>query len=132
MVVQIYNVSKDTILQLFIVGVLWGSTNPFLKAATNKVKRNKTFNLISEVTDHITNWHYLIPFLINQCGSLLFYFTLKYSDISLAVPIANGVSLVSTSIVGTLIGEEKPKLRTMVGILFLLFGIFCLIIDKKL
>lgn len=92
----------------------------------------------------------MVPFLINQSGSLLFYFTLKYSgknkktkiilllaikiqrklvasnyfykikvefsikfflDISLAVPIANGVSFVSTSIVGTLIGEEKPKLR---------------------
>ncbi|CAH1738182.1 unnamed protein product [Aphis gossypii] len=122
---------EDSIFQLFIVGVLWGSTNPFLKAATNKVKRNKTFNIISEIVDHVTNWQYLIPFIINQCGSLLFYFTLKYSDISLAVPITNGVSLVSTSIVGTLIGEEKPKFRTMVGILFLLFGIFCLIIDKK-
>ncbi|XP_025204471.1 transmembrane protein 234 homolog [Melanaphis sacchari] len=123
---------EDSIFQLFIVGVLWGSTNPFLKAATNKVKRNKTFNIISEVINHVTNWHYMIPFIINQCGSLLFYFTLKYSDISLAVPIANGVSFVSTSIVGTLIGEEKPKFRTMVGILFLLFGIFCLIIDKKI
>ncbi|XP_060849039.1 transmembrane protein 234 homolog isoform X2 [Rhopalosiphum padi] len=122
---------EDSILQLLIVGVLWGSTNPFLKAATSKIKRNKTFSIISEVTNHVTNWHYLIPFIINQCGSLLFYFTLKYSDISLAVPIANGVSFVSTSIVGTLIGEEKPKFRTMVGILFLLFGIFCLIIDKK-
>lgn len=47
----------DSIFQLFIVGVLWGSTNPFLKAATNKVKRNKTFNIISEIVDHVTNWH---------------------------------------------------------------------------
>jgi len=47
----------DPIFQLFIVGVLWGSTNPFLKAATNKVKRNKTFNIISEIVDHVTNWH---------------------------------------------------------------------------
>ncbi|XP_025424848.1 transmembrane protein 234 homolog [Sipha flava] len=122
---------EDTIFQLFIVGILWGGTNPFLKAATNKVKRNKGLNFISEVTDHLTNWNYLVPFIINQCGSLLFYFTLKYSDISLAVPIANGVSFVSTSIVGTLIGEEKPKFRTMMGILFLLFGIFCLVIDKE-
>lgn len=34
-----------------------------------------------------------------------------FLDISLAIPIANGVSFISTSIVGTLIGEEKPKLR---------------------
>jgi len=122
---------EDTILQLCIVGILWGSTNPFLKAATNKVKRNKRLNFISEVTDHLTNWNYLVPFIINQCGSLLFYFTLKYSDISLAVPIANGVSFVSTSFVGTLIGEEKPKVQTMIGIFFLLFGIVCFIIDKK-
>ncbi|KAL4084849.1 hypothetical protein QTP88_027731 [Uroleucon formosanum] len=113
-----------SIFQLFIVGIFWGSTNPFLKAATNKVKRDKTLNIISEVVSHLTNWHYLIPFLINQSGSLLFYFTLKYTDISLAVPIANGVSLVSTSVVGTLIGEEKPNFRTIVGILFLLFELF--------
>lgn len=36
-----------------------------------------------------------------------------FLDISLAVPIANGVSFVSTSIVGTLIGEEKPKLSKL-------------------
>jgi len=32
----------------------------------------------------------------------------------LAVPIANGVSFVSTSFVGTLIGEEKPKVRKFI------------------
>ncbi|VVC27847.1 Putative transmembrane family 234 [Cinara cedri] len=123
----------SSILQLFLVGIVWGVTNPFIKLATNKVKRrNKKFDLVSQVTDHLNNRNYLIPFAINQCGSLLFYFTLKNSDISLAVPIANGMSFVSTSIVGPLLGEEKPKFRTLLGILFLLFGIFCFVIDKKL
>lgn len=36
-------------------------------------------------------------------------------DISLAIPIANGVSFVSTSIVGTLIGEETPKISKFIG-----------------
>jgi len=122
---------EDSIFKLCIVGILWGCTNPFLKVATNKLKRNKRLNFISEVIDHLSHWNYLVPFLINQCGSLLFYFTLKYSEISLAVPIANGISFVSTSIVGTLIGEEEPTFRTMAGILFLLFGIICLIADKE-
>lgn len=40
-----------------LVGVLWGGTNPFLKIATNKVKKNKQFNFISEVTSHLSNWN---------------------------------------------------------------------------
>lgn len=39
---------------------------------------------------------------------------LLFLEISLAVPVANGVSFMSTSIVGTLIGEEKPKLRKFI------------------
>jgi len=55
----------DSIFQLFTVGILWGSTNPFLKAATNKVKRNKTFNIISEVIDHLTNWHVSTQYVLH-------------------------------------------------------------------
>lgn len=62
----------DSIFQLFLVGILWGGTNPFLKVATNKVKKNKNGNFISEVIDHLTNWNVskIIIYLPQSCQHL--------------------------------------------------------------
>ncbi|XP_050541471.1 transmembrane protein 234 homolog isoform X3 [Daktulosphaira vitifoliae] len=103
---------QKNLIKLFIVGILWGGSNPFLKQATNKKNKN-----------------YILAFIANQSGSLLFYYSLRDSDISMAIPIANGISLLSTSVIGTIIGEEKPKIKTMIGVLLLILGILCLIQD---
>lgn len=53
--------------------------------------------------------------VVNHIDILFDVLCIFLLDISLAVPIANGVSFVSTSIIGTLIGEEKPKLSKSMG-----------------
>uniref|UniRef100_A0A8B9N6N9 Transmembrane protein 234 n=1 Tax=Accipiter nisus TaxID=211598 RepID=A0A8B9N6N9_9AVES len=57
---------------------------------------------------------YMVPFLLNQGGSLLFYLTLASADLSLAVPLCNSLALIVTLVTGRLLGEDigsKSKLR---------------------
>jgi hypothetical protein len=75
---------------------------------------------------------YLVPFLLNQSGSILFYIALAYSsilnisllikfynilrilllftDISLVVPVTNSLTLFFTTLTGILLGEQQLKL----------------------
>ncbi|NWR49039.1 TM234 protein, partial [Regulus satrapa] len=48
----------------------------------------------------------LLPFLLNQAGSLLFYLTLSCTGLALAVPLCNSLALLVTLGTGTLLGED--------------------------
>jgi len=50
---------------------------------------------------------YILPFILNQCGSVLYFLTLQNTDISLAVPVSNSLTFVFTAIMGWFLGEEK-------------------------
>lgn len=50
---------------------------------------------------------YLIPFLLNQCGSVVYYLTLASADLSVAVPITNSLTMIITTLTGKLLGEDN-------------------------
>ena len=52
-------------------------------------------------------FQYMGPFLINQCGSVLYYLTLQTTDLSLSVPVANSLTFLVTAITGRFLGESK-------------------------
>lgn len=54
----------------------------------------------------IVFFQYLIPFLINQIGSVIFIFVLQNADISLAVPVTNSLTFLFTAITGWFLGEK--------------------------
>ncbi|XP_040144236.1 transmembrane protein 234 isoform X2 [Ictidomys tridecemlineatus] len=66
---------------------------------------------------------YLVPFLLNQCGSLLYYFTLASTDLTLAVPICNSLAIVFTLIVGKVLGEDIGGKGAVAGMVFTITGI---------
>ncbi|KFQ30273.1 Transmembrane protein 234, partial [Mesitornis unicolor] len=56
----------------------------------------------------------VVPFLLNQGGSVLFYLTLASADLSLAVPLCNSLAVIVTLVTGRILGEDiggKSKLR---------------------
>nr|KAF6445402.1 transmembrane protein 234 [Molossus molossus] len=69
------------------------------------------------------NIEYLIPFFLNQCGSLLYYFTLASTDLTLAVPLSNSLSIIFTLIVGKVLGEDIGGKRTFAGMVLTMTGI---------
>ncbi|XP_021921914.1 transmembrane protein 234 homolog isoform X2 [Zootermopsis nevadensis] len=100
----------DATFSLIAVGVLWGATNPLIKKGSLGVENVKaphpSMQLLYEIYYLVCRWQYMIPFILNQCGSVLYYITLGTSDLTLAVPVANSLTFVATALCGWAVGEE--------------------------
>lgn len=119
------------ILCLILVGALWGCTNPLLRQgavdAATADKKNHQANARSQLRSffhqllHIRVW---LPYVVNQSGSLLYYFTLANSDLSLAVPICNALALVFSVATSLVLGEplRRPWL-TCLGAAMVVTGV---------
>ncbi|XP_034432825.1 transmembrane protein 234 isoform X1 [Hippoglossus hippoglossus] len=98
------------LLSLLLVSVLWGCTNPFLKRGSAGIEdvsgSSRTSQLLAEVKFLFLNTKYLVPFLLNQCGSLVYYYTLSTAELSFVVPVANSLTFLCTLLTGKLLGEE--------------------------
>ncbi|CAM4726181.1 unnamed protein product [Leuciscus chuanchicus] len=103
-------VSAGEVLCLLLVAILWGGTNPFLKKGSEGIegvqRDNKLLQFLAEIKFLFLNLKYLVPFLLNQSGSIVFYFTLASTDLSLAVPMVNSLTFLFTLLMGKLLGEE--------------------------
>ncbi|CAL1689848.1 unnamed protein product [Lasius platythorax] len=119
-------VTIDSILYLCLVAVLWGVTNPFIKKGAQGLENVKASSVygqfIKELVFLVTKLKYILPFIINQCGSVLYFLTLQGTDISLAVPVSNSLTFVFTAITGWLLGEEKVHKNTYLGMILILCG----------
>ncbi|NXL60843.1 TM234 protein, partial [Chordeiles acutipennis] len=65
----------------------------------------------------------MVPFLLNQGGSLLFYVTLASTDLSLAVPLCNSLALIVTLVTGKILGEDIGGKRAVAGMLLTVLGV---------
>lgn len=119
-------VTVDSILYLFVVAILWGITNPFMRKGAQGLETVKATSVykqfIKEIAFLVTNLKYLLPFLLNQCGSVLYFLTLQSTDISLAVPVSNSLTFVFTAMTGWFLGEEKVHKNTYLGMILILSG----------
>ncbi|XP_032244921.1 transmembrane protein 234 isoform X2 [Halichoerus grypus] len=102
--------SLGQVLALVLVAALWGGTQPLLKRASSRLQqvheRTWARQLLQEMKTLFLDTEYLMPFFLNQCGSLLYYLTLASTDLTLAVPISNSLAIVFTLIVGKVLGED--------------------------
>ncbi|KAL6436567.1 hypothetical protein ACFW04_004795 [Cataglyphis niger] len=119
-------VTVDSILYLCLVAILWGVTNPFIKKGAQGLENVKETSFyqqfIKEIVFLVTNLKYLLPFILNQFGSVLYFLTLQSTDISLAVPVSNSLTFMFTAITGWFLGEEKVHKNTYLGMIFILCG----------
>ncbi|XP_001500012.1 transmembrane protein 234 [Equus quagga] len=119
--------SLGQVLALVLVAALWGGTQPLLKRASSGLQqvheRTWARQLLQEMKTLFLNTEYLMPFFLNQCGSLLYYLTLASTDLTLAVPISNSLAIVFTLIVGKVLGEDIGGKRAFAGIVLTVAGI---------
>ncbi|XP_062413253.1 transmembrane protein 234 [Pungitius pungitius] len=115
------------LLSLLLVSVLWGCTNPFLKRGAEGIEHvrhnNRVCQLLAEGKFLLLNLKYLIPFLLNQSGSLVYYYTLSTTELSLAVPVANSLTFLCTLFTGKLLGEEFGGKQAVAGMFLTVAGI---------
>ncbi|XP_041359136.1 transmembrane protein 234 homolog [Gigantopelta aegis] len=119
---------------LTTVAAFWGLTNPFIKRGSRGVENIKRDNsvrqFLAELRFLFFNWKYLLPFVVNQFGSVLYYITLASADLTLAVPLTNSLTFIFTSISGRLLGEKIQHWETYVGMAFVVIGVLLCVISK--
>ncbi|XP_048221979.1 transmembrane protein 234-like [Perognathus longimembris pacificus] len=115
------------VLALVLLAALWRGTQPLLKRASAGLQqvREPTWahQLLQEMKILFLNTEYLMPFLLNQCGSLLYYLTLASTDLTLAVPFCNSLAIVFTLIVGKVLGEDIGGKGAVAGMTLTVTGI---------
>ncbi|ELR12255.1 uncharacterized protein ACA1_002760 [Acanthamoeba castellanii str. Neff] len=99
-------------LWLVAVGMLWGCTNPLIKLGSKGVtdlpkRSHPVMQFLAETFFLFTRWQYLVPFLLNMCGSVVFFWSLGSAEISLVVPITNSLTFLFTTVTSQLLGETR-------------------------
>lgn len=103
------------LLSIVFVGAFWGCTNPILRrgAADDitacSVEEDATFFSLLDSLKKFRRFGVWLPYLFNQCGSLLYYYLLASSDLTLAVPVCNALSLVFSIMTSYALGERVDK-----------------------
>uniref|UniRef100_UPI00358FD9CE transmembrane protein 234 isoform X1 n=1 Tax=Myxine glutinosa TaxID=7769 RepID=UPI00358FD9CE len=119
--------SWGEITSLVVVALLWGLSNPFLRRGAKGIETVKSAGLVRQTLAELRfiffNARYMIPFLINQLGSLLYYVTLASADLSLAVILTNSLTVIFTIISGAMLGERLGGKQAVLGVFLTMCGL---------
>ncbi|SPJ09296.1 conserved protein, unknown function [Plasmodium sp. DRC-Itaito] len=107
-----------------IIGILWGCTNAFMKKGYTTYKGyNENINKES-IFSIFTNYYIIVPYILNQIGSLFYYYLLSKCDISLVMPLCNTGSFFFTYITELIIFKKSLTLNSLMGFILTSLGIF--------
>lgn len=118
------------------VGFLWGVTNPLIKRGSEGIQNstkqtnNQLLRTLFELKFLLLRWQYMVPFLLNQSGSILYVYALQNSDISLAIPITQACTFLFTALAAICLREQIPNKMTFFGIALIFIGINICIYSK--
>ncbi|ORZ03088.1 hypothetical protein BCR43DRAFT_482722 [Syncephalastrum racemosum] len=111
------------------VAFLWGSTNPLIKSGTagldavsRQYPNGGIQKWLAEICFLLTRPKYIVPLALNLSGSVVYYYTLGKSDMSLAVPVTNSLTFIFSLVTGFLLGEELGGKDTWLGMLLIIVG----------
>lgn len=141
------NVTMNTIAACTFIACLWGCSNPFLnRSGRTSIKKShiistsKSNTTTTSPTPHRTlttqirrfasdiyallcDWRFLLPLAANQCGSLLYIKLLSDTDLSVAMPLTNGLTFITTAITSYMLREtQSVDVYTLAGGAFILAG----------
>ncbi|CRK91910.1 CLUMA_CG005530, isoform A [Clunio marinus] len=122
-------------VSLIITAILWGVTNVLIKNGSkgiNKVKSDSKINqILLEIKFLFLNWKYLLPFVINQIGSLLYVYALQKNNLSIAVIVTNSLTLLITSITSLIVEKKVISYRIFIGAMLITFGSSICVISSQ-
>ncbi|UNI15786.1 hypothetical protein JDV02_002288 [Purpureocillium takamizusanense] len=128
------------ILSFILVGLAWGLTTPFIRAAARSHRppphpllddprvraswlRARLLGALFAVADLLRNPRYAVPLLLNLTGSVWFFLLIGQAELSLTVPIVNTLAFLFT-VLGEWYVEGKVISRdTGIGMALSLSGI---------
>ena len=135
-----FRMTLTNVTTWILVGALWGCTNPFLRKGLTKPETKqcqqdapptqKRINIGSKILHALSMFRYIrvwLPYLLNQSGSILYYKVLADSNLTLAVPICNSLTLLFSVMTSFALGERVDKpVRAILGAALVMSGVgFC-------
>jgi Putative transmembrane family 234 len=102
------------VLWIILVGIIWGSTNVYMEKGTQKSLK---LSFLPGFLNTFLHPEFLVPYGMNQLGSVLYYFQLGQVDLKIAVPLANSITFLTTTLL------SKPSIRTYIGGGFIITGV---------
>ncbi|CRG93702.1 conserved Plasmodium protein, unknown function [Plasmodium gallinaceum] len=105
-----------------VIGFLWGCTNAYMKKGCKDENTEK--NIIKDIISIFKNLNIIIPYILNQIGSLLYYYLLSESDISLVMPLSNASSFFFTYITEIIIFKKSITYKSILGLILICSGLF--------
>ncbi|KAH8820958.1 hypothetical protein F5884DRAFT_658168, partial [Xylogone sp. PMI_703] len=136
------------VLGFLIIGLAWGFTTPFIRAAArthtppehpilsspavkNSWWKSRLYGPFFGVIDLLRNPRYAIPLVINLTGSIWFFLLIGQAELSLTVPITNSLAFLFT-VLGDWWVERKVISRdTWIGMVLSLSGIALCVQSKR-
>ena len=109
------------LLSLVLSAVLWGVTDALMKQTAPPSSSSSSIG--STLLSLISSPAYLTLLLVNQLGSILYYFSLSLGRLSVISPVVNTGKFIVTAATGRFLGEPKPSQRKIAGLVLLLFGV---------
>ena len=126
-------VSLSEIISMVIVAMFWGITNPLLRLGSKGVEKVSSeqfmMKIVHECIFLARNWKYTISFLINQSASVLYFWTLANTELSVAVPVVNSLTFIFTVVAGVILKERLDR-QTLFGSILITIGIILCIFGK--
>ena len=109
---------------LVVASALWGCTNPLMREGTKPSNDNSNAQqgYLSKIIGLITNWRFIVPFLLNQSGSIVYMKALGDNPLSVAVPVSTALTAFFTAITAYLLGEKPMNSNTALVQKFDQFG----------
>ena len=114
-----------------LVGAVWGTTNTLCGRATRTAEPEPADSVAGRIANELrvlADWRFTVPFLLNQSGSLLYYYLLGSleAELSLAVPACNSSTFVFTALSSWALGEQLGNsVRWLgAGVVLILAGVF--------
>ena len=127
----------STALSYCVCGAIWGLTNPLIRLGAIKMaeeerqSQHKHSSFIVKILMILTNWKFYVPYLLNQSGSLVFYYLLSTSEVSMSVPIVNSLTQIFTFLGSLALGEKMTNLPLAVaGSILITLGVSLCVYDR--
>ena len=78
-----------------------------------------------------TRWKFVLAYLYDQLGSIIYYYALGSTELSVAVPIANGLTFAVAGVTEALVDRRIPSRYTIEGSIMIICGAFVCFSSKS-
>eukprot|EP00043_Microstomoeca_roanoka_P028089 m.16844 g.16844 ORF g.16844 m.16844 type:complete len:122 (+) comp8165_c1_seq1:161-526(+) len=109
---------------LVLAAVCWGATNPLIKDGAAGIDGIRG-SFLERLKFLISRWRFVLPFVINQCGSLFFALSLAAAPLGIVSTVVNALTFLFTALADITLGRRLLlSWKLVLGIALVIVGAY--------